>query len=204
MVQFVIEGDDEEVAAEELTKLFQRAFMKRVEKRSVYMGLGVSTGIFIGKVKLVEASNSVVYERAISVTRIPFEITEFQRAVQKSLEEIKQIKDYVHKNVGVEEGRIFDAHLLMLQDPLLVDEVVERIKKQHRNAEFLLQKRYEELKEEFDKSSVTLLKVDDLKDVYNRVMANLTESKYNFESAEELTNPVYVFTISPLLWLPLS
>ena len=167
--------------------------MKTLNERRQLEGLASSEGVFFGKVRLVSATDSVVHERSISIQRIPFEITEFQRAVQKSVAEIAKVKDHVHTNVGVDEARIFDAHLLMLQDPILIDEVVQRIKQRHKNAEFLFQERFEELCAEFESSAMAaFLKVEDLRDIYNRVMANLTDSKFHLESDSEYAETVYV------------
>ena len=99
--------------------------MKTLNERRQLEGLASSEGVYFGKVRLVSATDSVVHERSISIQRIPFEITEFQRAVQKSVAEITKVKDHVHTKVVVDEARIFDAHLLMLQDPILIDEVVQ-------------------------------------------------------------------------------
>jgi len=71
----------------------------------------------------------VLREHSITSKEIPLEITRFREALKCTRKEIISIEKKISKEMGVEHGKIFSAHLLVLEDSVLVQEVIVRLKK---------------------------------------------------------------------------
>lgn len=136
-------------------------------------GIPASEGIAIAKAFCFEPIDvKIECEKVEDTTK---EINLFYEALEKTVDELKQIKEHAISEAGIENAAIFDAHLLVLRDPELIEPVIERIMKNEYNAEFavkevtdhyihlLLQTENDYLKE----------RAADIKDVANRLQAHL-------------------------------
>ncbi|MBD7936917.1 phosphoenolpyruvate--protein phosphotransferase [Cytobacillus sp. Sa5YUA1] len=136
-------------------------------------GIPASEGIAIAKAFRFEPIDvKIECEKVENSTK---EVNSFFEALEKTVDELKQIKEHASTEAGIENATIFDAHLLVLRDPELIEPVVDRIIKKQYNAEFavkeitdhyihlLLQTENEYLKE----------RAADIKDVANRLQAHL-------------------------------
>ncbi len=79
----------------------------------------------------------IVSERAILPEEVVIEIARFEEAVDHTRTEIQDIKEKIASQVGTKDAQIFDAHLLVLEDSMLIDEVKKRIKAEKLSAEFV-------------------------------------------------------------------
>lgn len=111
----------------------QDTFANRVIK-----GKGVSSGIAIGKVHLLERGRIQVSKHSLKEEHIDREIIKFQQAVKRAIEELNRIKQSIPDDEIRQHAFIIDAHILMLQDEFFRKEVVETIKRQRINAEWAL------------------------------------------------------------------
>ena len=85
----------------------------------MFKGIGASPGIAIGKVLVVEHSDLEIEK--ISVTDTEAEILKLDEAVQISKSELTKVKEKALQELGEHEAEIFEAHLLVLEDPELID-----------------------------------------------------------------------------------
>ena len=87
-------------------------------------GIATSSGIAIGKVykleqpKIVLSENKQTKEEALDV---------FNKALEKTIKDIEQIKERASATLKEEELAIFDAHLMMVQDPEFIDQIKAKI-----------------------------------------------------------------------------
>lgn len=89
-------------------------------------GIPASPGIVIGPVLIHKPPDLTIPERAPTEPWAEFE--RFTSAVETAIEELRIIRRSVFELTGEEkEAAIFDAHILMLQDPMLVDAVKARV-----------------------------------------------------------------------------
>ena len=70
-------------------------------------------------------------------TEIPIEIARFEEALIKTREEILIIQSKISKDMGVRHAQIFDAHLLVLEDRTIIQEVIKSIKKEKMCVEYI-------------------------------------------------------------------
>ncbi|MBI3932019.1 MAG: phosphoenolpyruvate--protein phosphotransferase [Acidobacteria bacterium] len=138
-------------------------------------GTGVSPGIAVGQVLLVEREIVPVFRLLLPPEAVEGEVQRLSRAVEVSRTQLQAIKDRMAREVGIPHAYIFDAHLLMLEDPLLLDRAVAIIREEHVNAEWALRTVSEQLHALFDEFSDAYLKErsTDLDDVLGRVQINL-------------------------------
>jgi phosphotransferase system enzyme I (PtsI) len=138
-------------------------------------GTGVSPGIAVGQALLVERDVAPVFRLLVPPEDIEAEVVRLTRAIEASAGQLQAIKDRMSREVGVPHAYIFDAHLLMLEDPLLRDRAVAVIREEHVNAEWSLRMVAEQLHALFDAFQDQYLRErsTDLDDVLGRIQLNL-------------------------------
>ncbi len=159
---------------------------KKNKSELVIKGIAAASGIAAGQAFLLDQQDFVVPERAILEDEVQIEIARFEEAVAHTKAEIQGIKDKIAKEVGGQESQIFDAHLLVLEDCMLIDEVKKRISVDKASAEYVFSqvlKRYIEI---FEKIEDVYIKErsSDVSDIGRRVLKHLMgESRlHDFES----------------------
>ena len=153
-------------------------------------GIGVSPGIVIGKVLLKEEKNIIIEKKEI--TSYEAEIKRFKTAMENSKCEIQDIYNKVLKNMGEEEATIFEAHLMILEDPEMLDQIEKNIQDNKVNAEWALKEVSEMFIAMFDAMDNEYMKerAADIKDVTSRLMKKLLNiEEVNFG---ELANEVVI------------
>ena len=103
-----------------------------MSKMTNIKGIGASSGIAIAKAYKLEmpdltVSRDTVEDTAAEITKL----YEHKAAVE---EEIKTIKEAASKNLSEEEAAVFDAHLMMLNDPEFAGQIETKIKDEKLNA----------------------------------------------------------------------
>lgn len=137
-------------------------------------GIGVSPGVAVGRALVVEREAVPVFRLLVPPEAMDCEIQRLTRAVEASRQQLKTIKERLRNAVGV-HAYIFDAHLLMLEDPLLLDRALGIIRSEQVNAEWALRTVSDQLHQQFEGLSDAYLKerTTDLDDVLGRIQINL-------------------------------
>ncbi len=138
-------------------------------------GLGVSPGLAIGRVHfhrelMIEPTLETVEPEAADG-----EWARFQGAVVLTKEQLQGLLDRAADDAGAEQAGIFEAHLLMAEDPALLAQVEKGIREDHLRAEgafYRVMERYMAAMRKFDDDYLRD-RVTDLDDVMRRVLANL-------------------------------
>lgn len=148
------------------------------KKRSLLVGVPASPGYALGPVHLLANREISVTQSEIPAEQVAREVTILQRALSTAIRDLTALKNQVLQSLGVEEARIFDAHMMILQDPSLVDPVLEAIRKERQNARWAFHQRMRELMADLEKVRAENIrdKTLDLGDIYNRVMAHLNDA----------------------------
>jgi phosphoenolpyruvate-protein phosphotransferase (PTS system enzyme I) len=137
-------------------------------------GIGVSPGIAVGEALIVEREAVPVFRLPLPPEAVEPEVERLTRALEESRRQLHAIKDRFSPPGGP-HAYIFDAHLLMLEDPLLLDRVASVIRGERVNGEWALRAVAEQLHGIFDEFTDPYLRETsgDLDDVLGRVMVNL-------------------------------
>lgn len=135
-------------------------------------GIGVSRGIAIGKVHILERGQPEVIEKAIPVTHIEDEVHRFQRALETAQEQLRNIRTRIPDSTPAGIAAFIDTHLLMLKDSALVDVPIDTIRNQQLNAEWALKLQRDALVNIFEEMDDAYLRTrkDDVVHVVNRIL----------------------------------
>ena len=146
--------------------------------RQVLVGIPASPGFVMGRGFLVASREITVVEDTIPKSRVDAEIEMFRRAVTRTSKEIAQIKEISETRTGVHDSLIFTTHLMILQDPGLVNGILNMISKERKNARWALHVVLSGYIDNFEKIDSPAMrdKAADLRDLYNRLMAAMEEA----------------------------
>ncbi len=170
------------------------------QKKQVQLkGIPAAPGIVIGKVHIFGTEDIMPVERSIPVSQIPSEISRLKDAMEQTQKEILEIERKISKEMGVEHGRIFSAHLLVLEDSVLVQEVIARLKKRKKNIEIIFSEVLDKYINVLSEAKDEYLRdrISDISDVGKRILRNLlgAEEK-NLEDLDEKAI-VIAYDLSP-------
>jgi phosphotransferase system enzyme I (PtsI) len=140
-----------------------------------YKGIGVSPGIAIGRAVIIEKRIASVYRVPIREDEVAPEVTRFLESLEKTRDELLELKQRVSRSMGDEYASIFEAHAMIVGDASFADKVVQKIEEEQVNAEWALSEVQEELQARFASFDNDYLRerVADVKDVAERVLTNL-------------------------------
>ncbi len=147
----------------------------RKRKNIHIKGIGASAGIAIGPVYKISGDVIKVEERDISQNDVSQEIKKFLKALETTRHELQQIRDHAKDKIGKSASQIFDAHQLLLEDNMIIEETISQIEKQLKNADFIyyqVMKKYQDSFENVD-DEYFLGRVADIKDVKRRMIRNI-------------------------------
>ncbi|MGI5831213.1 MAG: phosphoenolpyruvate--protein phosphotransferase [Thermoguttaceae bacterium] len=102
----------------------------------IYQGFGVSSGIAIGQVMALDNGRARVQRRFVRKNDIVREVRRLEEAIQETAAQIESDRDSVSKELGVEYGHIFGAHLQIISDKKLREELVNHVKVDHYTPEY--------------------------------------------------------------------
>ena len=151
---------------------------KKESARTVLTGVPASPGFAMGRVFPVINRKISVVEETLPESRLADEEQLFLKAVHKTVKEVSQIKEISESRAGMKDSLIFATHLMILQDPGLVNGVLDKIRQDHKNARWAVHVvlgAYIDRFEAID-SAAMRDKAVDLRDVYNRLMAAMEDS----------------------------
>jgi phosphotransferase system enzyme I (PtsI) len=141
-------------------------------------GIGVSSGIAIGPA-LVAIQRTQVIRFPIAPDRVARELSALDRARARSHEQLVQIRERIATVKGSELAAIFDAQLMMLDDPMLVGRAATIVCEERVNAEWAVQRALDEIAAVFNDVEDPYLheRKGDLHDVAGRLRMNLRDEK---------------------------
>ncbi|WP_341284652.1 phosphoenolpyruvate--protein phosphotransferase [Priestia megaterium] len=136
-------------------------------------GIAASSGIAIAKAFRLENPELTVGKK--SVTEVEAEVARLEAALEKSKSELEIIREHARKELGDDKAEIFEAHLLVLSDPELINPIKDKITNENVNAEHALDEvaamfinMFESMDNEYMKERAA-----DIRDVTKRVLAHL-------------------------------
>ena len=146
---------------------------QRIERR--FHGVGVSPGIARGTVFVLRTEYEEPPSRKIEEWEVPGEIARFEAALVKTREQILEMQTKIAGAIGAKDASIFDAHLLVVEDRTLIDEVLRTLSRDLWNIEHVFEQvanRYSKTLSEIDDPYLRERALD-INDVCRRVLRNL-------------------------------
>jgi len=142
---------------------------------TTFKGIPVSGGVCRGKLLVLDRARPTIGRQKVSEAGTAEEVNRLERALVQTRHQLLEVQRRVSEGMGAAEGGIFDAHLLVLEDRTLVEEVVRIIQEEKVNAEYAFQtvaERYAAtlaaIEDEYLRE-----RASDMRDVTLRVLNNL-------------------------------
>ncbi len=161
-----------------------------IGKEITLKGIPSSPGIAIGKVFFFGRREMRPEKRILQKDEVDAEIALFEEAISKTRRSMEKTREKAVKELGSIVGKIFDSHLLILDDAMIMDEVRELIKENRMSADYALNlvmgKTYRTLLAQ--KKDYFRERADDVRDVGIRILFNLSGKSDRFEL--EVSEPV--------------
>jgi len=165
-------------------------------------GLGVSAGIGIGRALVVTRGMRQLSFR-IPERRVGDELARLDAARAHSRVQIEHIRQRIVAAAGTEHAYLFDAQLLMLDDPMLVERAAAIVRGEHLNAESALQRALDEVSALFDQLDDPYLRErkGDVADVVGRLCVNLRSDGDPIDLFRDVEGPLVLVAeeLSPSL-----
>lgn len=149
---------------------------KPIRKQIQLKGIPASPGIAIGKAHVYGTEDVIPPRRPMREEDLPLEIERFKKALKQTRKDVIAIERKISREMGVEHGSIFRAHLLVLEDSVLVQEVITRLRKKKVNVETVFAEVLDKYVSVLSEASDEYLRdrVSDIADVGKRILRNLT------------------------------
>jgi phosphotransferase system enzyme I (PtsI) len=138
-------------------------------------GIGVSPGIAMGEVLLPKRVVFTSRKEPISPAQVEDELRRLAKAIERTRSELVKVKEAIGEKMGEEGSFVFEAHLLILEDPTLLSGLESIIRDEKVRAEWALSKsnaRYEQIFESLSDDYFRQRK-SDISDVLARIYRNL-------------------------------
>src|ERR1700736_633658 len=104
-----------------------------------FHGAGVSPGIARGPIHVVRDDLDDVPRYPIEPSQITSEIARFEAALVQTRVQILEMQQEIAEAIGAKDAAIFDAHLLVVEDRTLIDEVLRKLETELCNVEWVFQ-----------------------------------------------------------------
>ena len=142
-------------------------------------GIAAAGGISIGKAFKVGKEELDIQKQPITESDIPLQIQLFEEALIQTRKEILDLQRRIAGDLGQEEAEIFDAHLLVLEDRVLIEEVISRLKKEQVCVAYIFSEVLKKYIDVFSRIEDEYLKerISDINDVGKRILRNLLGKK---------------------------
>jgi len=140
-----------------------------------FRGIPVSGGVCRGRIVVIGKARPGISRRQLTDAELPEEVNRLEKALVQTRQQLLEVQQKVIEGMGAQEGSIFDAHLLVLEDRTLLDEVVRVIQESKVNAEYA----FHTVAERYAKTLAAIEddylreRATDMRDVTSRVLNNL-------------------------------
>jgi len=162
-------------------------------KRLEIQGIPCSPGIAMGSLFIVRSQDLTVQRRSLTPEQAQKEIKHFQKCLQLARSGLTQAKKEMSRVVGEYESQIFDAHLMILSDPEMIENVEKDISGGLINAEYCFSqrmnaivRRFESLKDPFFRERSA-----DIRELTTRVL-QILQSQTTRQFFQETEAPVII------------
>lgn len=154
--------------------------MKTIAREMRFQGEPICRGIAVGAPLFFIQTKNHIPEYNIQEKEIDREISRLERAITKSTQDFHKIKQNLVRERIDEGAEIIDAHLEIMNDPILFQQVVEEIQASFRNAEAAFHQLMHSYEERFAAMEDPFFKERgcDIHGITERVLCHLLEQSH--------------------------
>ncbi len=140
-----------------------------------FKGTGASVGVAFAKAYILKTPKFDIKQKKITNPKTEF--AKFKKALEKSVSQLNKVKAIATKKLGAEKAEIFDAHIQIISDPEIANEVETTVKEQKHNIEYITAAVFDKYHDTFAAMDDPYFKerAADVIDVKNRLLSNLLD-----------------------------
>lgn len=163
--------------------------------QTIWHGISTSPGVALGPAYLYTSHSptlATIERRTIAPEQVSAEQASLQTAIQTTVAELHMLAQELQLRIGASDAAIFDAHALILEDPLLLDAALDLIASQHLDAASALAQCAEEqamLLQSLPDSTLAA-RAADVRDVAGRAIRHLQGQSFSESSVTAQSQPV--------------
>ena len=150
----------------------------------IFRGIPVSPGVCRGKILVLGKPHGDIFPRTeIAETDVPAELKCFEQALVDTRQQVLEVQRQLTEGLGANDAAIFDAHLLVLEDPSMIDEVTKLISQDKVTAGYAFQQVAEKYIKTLSSIGDDYLRerATDMRDVAGRLLDNLVGRDTNLD-----------------------
>lgn len=166
--------------------------LAEIGKTKCIEGIPASPGIVIGNAFILDTERPHVSTETIPRDKVESEIAAFSRAISDVKDELLRLQATLKEELGERHARIFDAHLMILEDSMVVDGTIKRVRDQRVSAALALTETIGSVTSAMGRTDDEYLRdrVFDIRDIERRLLVHLLGKKT--ESLQNLGNDVII------------
>ena len=168
-------------------------------QEQVFTGEAVSHGIAFGPVHVVARGFAAPEVYPVPTHQVPNERERFRRALERTKDQLAALRTQIESISGEAEGRIFESHLMVLQDKTVVDRVNDAIGSREQNAEFCFYAVMQTFLEAMRRVADPYLRerTSDIEDVAQRLLHNFSGSAQESDESPDHRHIMVTYDLSP-------
>lgn len=142
----------------------------------VLSGIPICRGVAIGRLLCLADKDKPVFEVQLVEEDVEKEVVRYQSAVFRGREDIQKLQRTLQKERISDGAAILDAHLQMMQDPLLTSYIEDQIRKKRKNAEHIFSSVITDCQKKFDAIADPFFKerFKDIQELSRRILGILS------------------------------
>jgi len=164
--------------------------LKETENFNIKSGIAAAPGLTIARAYIFSKEKEVVNDSFIVD---PDEaIRDLEEALEKSRKELEKVLAVTIDILGKNRGLIFEAQIMILDDPFLIGNIKKRIAEEKRNPEFTVDTEFSKYQKIMARSEQPYMKerILDIEDIKNRIIKNIRKKKW----VSRLSNDIIVIS----------
>tara|TARA_Y100000766_G_scaffold283489_1_gene299227 strand:- start:93 stop:1832 length:1740 start_codon:yes stop_codon:yes gene_type:complete len=154
-------------------------------------GIAVSSGVTIGEALVLDSEGFRIPRRFVARSAVDTELQRLSNAIAESTTEIKKNRDAVREELGEQYAAIFDAHLAMLHDQRLQEELTSAVRERNWWPEYAVSRtlrRYAKVFQKLDNHIAQ--RAHDIYDIEKSLLRNLLGQRR--ETLASISEPVVI------------
>ncbi len=164
-----------------------------MKEDNILKGIAAAPGITIAKAYLYTKQTEVISSAEVENTEEAVEL--LNEALSQSRKELQKVFSLAVDKLGVKRAAIFEAQIMILDDPVLIDTIIKRIQKEKKTPEYIVDdeiSKYQKLMEASDEAYMKE-RSHDIEDIKNRIIKSIKKKKWKSRITED------VIVVSPYL-----
>lgn len=169
------------------------------QREQILDGEAVSQGIAFAPVHVVARGFAAPEVYPVPSHQVPAEKERFRRALERTKEQLALLQTQIESISGEEEGRIFESHLMVLEDKTVLNRVNDAIESREQNAEFCFYAVMQTFLEAMRRVADPYLRerTSDIEDVAQRLLQNFSGATSDEEDSPDHRHIMVAYDLSP-------